>query len=176
MLCPCCQKKLDKAIFYNTEVDFCPVCLGVFFEEDELRQAKDERDKSLSWLDIDLWQDKTKFKISRGKLLCPACRLPLYDVYYGDSRIAVNVCNLCRGIWLDRGEFKRIIEYLKEEADWQILKKYGQNLAKELWEVFTGPETLKEEVSDFLIMLKMLNYKFSVQYPQIAKIISNLPR
>jgi len=176
MKCPRCQKKLDKAIFYNTEVDFCPQCLGIFFEEDELRQAKDEKDKNLKWLDIDLWRDEKKFKISYGMRLCPACRLPLYEVYYGDSKIIVDVCNLCQGIWLDRGEFKKIIEYLKEKAGWEVLNKYGKALSEEFREIFLGPETFREEVLDFLIILKVLNYKFTAQHQKITKIISNLPR
>ncbi len=176
MNCPRCQKPLEKAIFHNTEVDYCPQCFGIFFEEDELRQAKDTKDKNLSWLDIDLWQDEKKFKISYGIRLCPSCRLPLYEVYYGDSRIIVDVCNLCHGIWLDRGEFKKIIEYLKEKANWLTLQNYAKALFEEFQEIFTGPETLREEVLDFLIILKILNYKFAIQHPKITKIISNLPR
>ena len=192
MKCPRCQKPLEKAIFHNTEVDYCPQCFGIFFEEDELRQAKDAKDKNLSWLDIDLWQDEKKFKISYGIRLCPSCRLPLYEVYYGDSRIVaeagasspplrsarviVDVCNLCHGIWLDRGEFKKIIEYLKEKAIWLALQNYAKALFEEFQEIFTGPETLREEVLDFLIILKILNYKFAIQHPKITKIISNLPR
>ncbi len=176
MNCPIHKKTLAKAIFYNTEVDYCPACLGIFFDEDELRQVKDAKDKNLSWLDIDLWQDEKKFKISRGQRLCPSCRLPLYEVYYGQSGIVVDVCNVCHGTWLDRGEFKKIIDYLRETGDWKILNKYAQALSEEFWEIFTGPETLKEELLDFLIILKVLNYKFAVRHPKIAEIISNLPR
>jgi len=176
MFCPRCKIKLEKAIFYNTEVDYCPQCLGMFFEEEELRWAKDEKDKNLRWLDINLWQDQKKFKISYGIRICPSCRLPLYEVYYGDSRIIVDLCNLCQGIWLDRGEFKKVIEYLKNKADYDVLNNYVKNLSKEFWEIFTGPETLREEISDFLTILKLLNYKFVIQYPAIAKIISQLPK
>jgi len=176
MLCPYCKIKLEKAIFYKTEVDYCPRCLGLFFEEDELRQAKDEKDKNLAWLDIDLWKELRKFKISYGIRLCPACRLPLYEVYYGDSGIIVDVCNLCHGIWLDRGEFKKIIDYLKEKADWILLHQYGKALKEEFWEIFMGPESFREEVVDFLIILKLLNYKFLSQHTFLKKIISLLPR
>lgn len=176
MLCPRCQKELEEAIFYNTSVNFCPQCLGIFFEEDELRQAKDERDRDLRWLDIDLWKDKEKFKISYGIRLCPSCRVPLYEVYYGDSKIIVDVCNLCKGIWLDRGEFKKIIDYLKEKAEYEILNNYLKTLAQEFWEIFTGPESLRDEVLDFLAILKVINYKFLIQHPHLSKIISNLPR
>lgn len=176
MLCPRCKINLDQALFYHTEVDYCPRCLGIFFEKDELRQAKDEKDKNLSWLDIDLWKEETKFKLNRGIRICPFCRVPLYEVYYGDSRIIVDLCNLCQGIWLDRGEFKKIIEYLKERADWEILHNYTKNLIEEFWEIFTGPESLREEISDFLIILKLLNYKLLAQHSNIAKLISLLPK
>jgi len=176
MLCPLCKIGLEEAIFCNTGVNYCPRCLGVWFEEEELRWAKDEKDKNLNWLDIDLWKDEKKFKISFGIRLCPNCRLPLYEIYYGDSRIIVDLCNLCQGVWLDRGEFKRIIEYLKEKADYEILNNYFKNLAKEFWEVFTGPEILREEVLDFLTILKLLNYKFTTNHPIIAQIIANLPK
>lgn len=177
--CPRCGIKLDNCIFYNTEVDYCPQCLGIFFEKDELLQAKDTKDQELSWLDIDLWKDETKFRISYGIRLCPNCRLPLYEVYYGDSKIIVDVCNLCYGIWLDRGEFKKIIEYLKDKADWKILNEYTKTLLEQLWEVFSGfigPKSFRDELLDFFILLKLLNYKFNIQRSKIAKMISNLPR
>jgi len=175
-MCPRCKISLEKAIFYKTEVDYCPQCLGIFFEKEELRWAKDERDKNLRWLDIDLWKNKKLFKISYGIRLCPSCRLPLYEVYYGDSRIIVDVCNLCQGIWLDRGEFKKIIEYLKNKADYEVLNNYLQNLISEFWEIFTGPETLKEEILDFLTIFKLLNYKFASQHPTLTRVISQLPK
>lgn len=176
MLCPRCKKSLDKAIFYGVEADYCPTCLGIFFEEDELRLAKDAKDKDLNWLDVDIWKDEKKFKISYGIRLCPACRLPLYEVYYNDSKIIVDVCNLCRGIWLDRGEFKKIIAYLREKAGWEVLRHYVKNLFEEFREVFAGPETLREEILDLLTILKVINYKFLIHHPKIADIISSLPR
>lgn len=175
MKCPLCKIELDKAILHNVEVDYCPQCLGLWFDEEELRWAKDEKDRDLRWLDIDLWKEKDQFKISRGIRLCPSCRLPLYEVYYGRSGIIVDLCNLCHGIWLDRGEFKKIIEYLKMKADWEVLNHYVKKLAEEFWEIFTGPETLREEILDFLTILKLLNHKFIVQHPILFKIIANLP-
>ncbi|MDI6591611.1 MAG: zf-TFIIB domain-containing protein [Patescibacteria group bacterium] len=176
MLCPLCKIGLKEAILCNIGVNYCPKCLGIWFEEEELRWAKDEKDKNLNWLDIDLWKDKSKFRISKNQKLCPVCNLPLYEVNYGDSEIKVDLCNLCQGIWLDRGEFKKIIEYLKEKANYEVLNNYLKNLLKEASEVFTGPESFREEVLDFLIILKLLNYKFATQHPVIARIISQLPK
>ena len=176
MTCPICKIKLSSAILRNVEVDYCPHCLGLWFEEDELRWAKDEKDKDLMWLDIDLWKNPEKFKISRGLRSCPSCRVPLYEVYYGRSGIIVDVCNLCSGIWLDRAEFKKITNWLKETADKEILENYAKNLFSELGEIFIGPEILREEILDFLIILKLLNYKFTSQHPLISQMILSLPK
>jgi len=175
MLCPSCKKSLDRAIFCGVEVDYCPKCLGVFFEENELRLAKDERDKNLNWLDIDLWREKAKFKVSHTQKFCPACRLLLYEIDYGDSGVKVDLCNVCHGIWLDRGEFKTIIDYLKEKGSFKVLNNYAKTLAEEFWEIFNGPESLREEMLDFLTGLKIFNYKLVNQNPLIFQIIAQLP-
>ena len=175
MNCPICKKLLEKTIFLNTEIDYCPLCLGLWFEQDELRQAKDEKDRGLNWLDIDLWKDKKDFKISYGQKLCPSCRLPLYKINYGDSNIELDVCNICQGIWLDRGEFSKIIKYLKNKANFEVLNNYAKNLFQEFKEIFTGPETFREEILDFVTILKLLKYKFTIQQPLISKIISESP-
>lgn len=174
--CPKCKVPLSCSIVSGVEVDYCPKCYGLFFEEDELKWAKDEKDKELSWLDVDLWKNKEKLKVSHGIRLCPHCRVPLYEVYYGDSGVVIDVCNLCHGIWLDRSEFKKIIEWLEKEKDYQVLNNYTSNLLKELGEIFSGPEPLREEVNDFLMVLKMLRYKFLAQHPVISELILDLPR
>ena len=178
MFCPICKKQqLKEKIFHNTEVDYCPACLGIWFEENELKWAKDSKDQDLNWVDIDLWKNPEKFKISRGqRRLCPSCRMPLYEVYYGDSGIIIDVCNLCHGIWLDRKEFSKITNWLKEKADYELLNNYSVNLVKEFGEVFFGPDSLKEEVADFLTILKLLNYKLTAQYPTISKLILSVPK
>jgi len=176
MLCPHCKKILLSVILCNTEVDYCPTCFGLWFEEDELRLAKNDKDDNLKWLDIDLWEDEKKFNISQGIRVCPACRVPLYEVYYGGSGVNVDVCNLCHGIWLDRAEFKKIIYWLSKKADYEALHNYAKNLFAQFSEIFSGPKVLREEILDFLMILKILNYKFSAKHPKISQIISNLPK
>lgn len=176
MNCPIDKAELKQAIFYGVEVDFCPTCLGLWFEEDELRLAKDEKDKNLRWLDFDLWRDVKKFKIFLGIRLCPSCRLPLYEIYYGNSKVIVDVCNLCHGVWLDRGEFKKIIDYLREKAGYEILNKFAKNLLVEAAEILIGSETLREEILDFFAILKVLNYKLLTQQQKISEVILNLPK
>ena len=174
--CPACKtENLKKGLFYQTEVDYCPKCLGLWFDQDELRNAKDKKDEALRWLDVDLWQEPNKFKLSQSKKFCPKDIVPLYEVAYNDSKIKVDLCNLCSGAWLDRGEFKKIIEHLKKKEKDQTLYNYVSNLAQEGAEVFNGPETFKEELADFIALTKLLKYKFFVQHPTIVKLINQLP-
>ncbi|MEF8847004.1 MAG: zf-TFIIB domain-containing protein [Candidatus Paceibacterota bacterium] len=175
MRCPVCDNKLDKSVFNKTEVDVCPNCLGLWFEDDELRWAKDNADEGLTWLDVDLWEDETKFKISSEDKLCPSCRLPMYEVKYGDSDTRVDVCSVCKGVWLDRGEFKDIIDYLHEEADEEVLNDYLRNVIREGFEIFIGPEPVRDEIEDFVTIMKMLKYKIGARWPHISKVISDLP-
>ncbi len=176
MRCPLCNIPLEQAMVSNVEVDYCPHCYGLWFEEDELQFAKDEKDRDLRWLDTDLWKDPARFRISWGKRLCPIDRLPLYEVRYGDSPVKLDVCNLCRGVWLDRGEFKAIIAYLREKETYEALHNYSRNLLGELWEIFSGPELLREEIDDFFAILKLLRYKFITHHPAIAQFIVSLPK
>ena len=177
MNCPIHQnEEMQKSVFQGVEVDYCPKCLGLWFGKDELRQAKDEKLPDLNWLDIDLWQDKTKFRVSKGEMLCPKCEVPMYVVKYGDSDISVDVCNLCQGVFLDRGEFKKVADYLEQKGKKELVEHYWQNLVKEGIEIFTGPESLKEEIADFLAVLGLLNAKFVSQHPTISQIILSLPK
>lgn len=176
MICPNCKTKLEKTIFYKVEIDYCPFCLGMFFEEDELRQAKDEKDKSLCWEDVDLWEKKEKFKFSSSQKLCPKCEIPLYEVEYDISGIKVDVCNLCHGIWLDRGEFRKIIDYLKEKASYDIEKHPLKTLFEEVKEIFVGPESFKEEVLDVIWLIKLLSWRFLTKHPKISQSIKFFPK
>jgi len=176
MVCPICRINLQKVLFNNVEVDWCPKCLGLWFEQDELQWAKDAKDENIRWLDINLWEKEHEFRISSGQKLCPQDRLPLYEVRYGTSNIRVDLCNICQGIWLDRGEFQKIIQYLQKQADWELMHNYTKNFAEEFFEIFIGPESLRDEIADFLLLLKLFAHKFLAQHPTIAKLISEFPK
>jgi len=176
MFCPNDNEYLEKVLFHDIEVDYCPKCLGIWFDKDELRLAKDDKDKNLNWVDVDLWRDKKRFKVSLSDRRCPVCRISLREVGYDDSKVKVDFCKMCEGVWVDRGEFKQIINYLKRKSDYEILHRYAKNLSLELWEVFSGPETLREELGDFLTLLKLFNYKFITKHPYINILIEDLPK
>ncbi len=172
MQCPNCKKKtLERVNLLGADIEYCTECYGLWFDENELRQVKDKEDEYLNWVDVDLWKDKKKFEISKTNRLCPRCRMPLYEVDYDSSKVKVDICNVCKGVWLDRGEFEGIIEYLKEKCDYEVLNHLSKNVLEELWEVFSGPEKMREEISDFITILRLFLYKFREQHPYIATVI-----
>jgi len=63
-----------------------------------------------------------------------------------------------------------------KKADDEALHNYAKNLFAEFSEIFIGHEILREEILDFLAVLKILNYKFSSKHPKISQIISGLPK
>ena len=141
MICPNCKKEtLEKIRFHKSEVDICSQCHGIWFERDELRKSKDEKDQYLKWLDIDLWREDKKFQVSSFGKICPLCKKAFYEVRYGESNIKVDICNSCMSVWLDGGEFKKIIAYLKNIVDNKTLAKYFKHTFEEAKEIFTGPE------------------------------------
>jgi Zn-finger nucleic acid-binding protein len=127
-------------------------------------------------MDIDLWRDKKKFQVSRRDKHCPVDRAGLLEIKYDGSKTKIDFCKMCGGIWLDRGEFKQIMNYLKSKSDYEILHHYTKNLVSQLWEVFSGPETFRSELEDFLMLLKLFNYKFIIQHPRLNMLIDDLPK
>jgi len=188
MKCPKCKKELSEKIkISDVKVERCSNCGGLWFEKDELRLAKDKKapearwldieieDKSINWLQFDLWKDKGKFKVKKEIKYCPVDEIPLYQVSYGDTPIEIDVCGVCQGVWLDKGEFKKIIDHVKDKAGYEILYNYAKNLALETSEIFIGPESVKSEVIDLLILIKLLKYKLMVQHPELVKLFAKLP-
>jgi len=176
MLCPKCGDDLKEIKFSGVKVDNCSSCKGKWFEKNELRKAKDKKEERINWMDIDLWENEENFRISEKKAQCPDCGLPLYEVNYGDSDIEVDVCNMCEGIWLDEGEFKKVVGYLKEKAGDKIMNEYMKTLLEETGEVFVGPEPLQEELKDVINVLGLLKYRFAGKHPFISRVISKLPK
>jgi Zn-finger nucleic acid-binding protein len=176
MECPNDKEYLEKVLFHNVEVDYCPKCLGIWFDKDELRLAKDDKDKNLNWADFDLWRDKARFRVSRAHRQCPVDRVGLTEIKYDDSKVRMDFCKMCNGVWLDRGEFKQIINYLKNKSDYEVINHYTSNLIKQMWEVFSGPEKFRSELVDFLTLIKLFNYKFLAQHPHLNKLIEDMPK
>ncbi|UCH09628.1 MAG: zf-TFIIB domain-containing protein [Fidelibacterota bacterium] len=159
MNCPKCDHELAVKLLGTIQVDECPACGGTWFDRDELRQAKDQADPDLNWMDFELWKHQDRFKIKAQQVACPKCTVDMVVIDYGDTRIEIDHCPLCEGVWLDAGEFEKIIAALTQELLTKTLPEYIKASLEEAAEIIKGPERLLSEWRDFLTVFRMLQYR-----------------
>ena len=168
MKCPYCKTHdLTSCKVNDTQVHTCETCRGLWLTRTELEEIKDKIPND-AWFDLDVWDDKEKLKAQRTHEICPVCNVPLHSLDWDDSRIVITLCAKCNGIWLDRGQFEKVIDYIKQEANLDILDKYGATLKTKIQELFTGPKHLKDELFDVWIFLNMFQYKLVGKYPNLT--------
>lgn len=116
MICPKCQvARLIKrrAKGKNFSVEYCLKCKGVWFDRDELEALMPEAVREMKL---------PRHAQKDPECLCPKCNKTLYAFDYPETYVVINMCIRCGGIWLDRGEFKKIREVrrsLKQEVEMQ---------------------------------------------------------
>lgn len=99
--CPKCrtprlvEKRLSDRV---TLIDVCPVCRGGWFDARELAAV----------LSVAIDDFRPSADAERTARICPRCGIPLARIHYPETRVEVDACVDCRGLWLDRGEFREI--------------------------------------------------------------------
>ncbi len=117
MECPRCHKKLTsktiRDINVSIQVDHCNNCGGTWFDEGELSV-------------IDTLIEPTMLEIRKIpnmntqllKLECPSCNIKhkmIKTKHPRDSKVIMDFCETCKGIWLDKGELDAI-----QKENWLI--------------------------------------------------------
>ena len=171
----CNENELKQIKIGDIGVWHCEKCDGYWFDKDELRKVKDEKLDTAKWFDFDLWKDFSRLNTEKSKRICPVDNEDLYTLNYSDSDIRIDVCKKCYGIWLDKGELKKIIQHVRNKSDYEILHNYAKNYFNELGEIFTGPEGVRSEINDFLIISSMFKYKFLTEHPYLSEFLLKLP-
>jgi Zn-finger nucleic acid-binding protein len=172
--CPRCDVAFGGTEVGGLEVEQCSTCGGTWFEEEELRAAKDETDPDLAWMDFEIWRHGDRFEVSVKPLRCPRCGIDMAAVEYGDTRIEVDYCVRCQSVWLDAGEFEKIIAALEEELVGKDVPAYIAASLREARQVLAGPETLASEWKDFRTVLRMLEYRILSKNPAVARALETI--
>ena len=107
MNCPkCTTATLSVASVQGIDVDRCRVCGGIWFDEQELPRLLHVTPQELTPLRGGSTQDDLNHK--HGS--CPRDGTPLLRIYSAqNSSVVLDHCTQCRGIWLDGGEFERLL-------------------------------------------------------------------
>jgi len=176
MKCFKCQDDLERIDFRGIKVDECPKCHGRWFDRRELQKAKDNTDEDLCWLDFDPFAEQADpFKMAaEDGILCPKCSQPMTILTYKNSDVDINKCEQCEGIWLQDGEFRKIISYLEDLITSESATQYVIDSLKQLMEIVTGPEDRIAEVKDFLVILKLLKLRAAVEHSKIAEVTNKI--
>lgn len=82
---------------------------------------------------------------------------------YMDSKIVIDKCNKCQGVWLDKQEFEKIIKYLDQVVISKPASEYAKETVKEFSEILTGPENRTSEIKDFLSVLFFFQIRLSAE-------------
>lgn len=115
MRCPRDKGQLD-GCFYEDDiaVDECQECHGIWLDAGELEKVQEsmEHDHSGELKNIPDFAIRA-YRMAKAKreseLECPICGRPMDKNEYGYcSQIIIDVCSVCQGIWLDKGELEAL--------------------------------------------------------------------
>ncbi len=108
--CPQCRTSVlaEKTLSdQQTRIDVCPTCRGAWFDARELASVL-----SVAVDSLELPADAI-----RTSRICPKCGVPLSQIDYPETKIEVDVCGQCAGIWLDCGEFRDLNQQRARHQD-----------------------------------------------------------
>ncbi len=160
----------------EVEIDECEKCKGIWFEEDELRKVKDSTDHDLKWIDFEIWKHKDQFTTKSKNLPCPKCNKALVAIEYADTKTEIDYCPACKGTWLDKGEFKKIIDALTDELLTKTFSEYLKASIEEAKEIVTGPEGFISEWKDFTTVLRMMQFRLFVENPNLLDTVMTIQK
>jgi len=175
MRCPNCQHNLKQNDYKGVKIDECENCKGEWFDRDELRKAKDRTDDDLRWLDFELFDDKAnKYTTAPSERKCPKNSSEMSSLTYQDSKVVIDKCNICKGVWLDNHEFEKIIKYLEHIVVATPSSEYGKETLREFSEIFTGPENTISEIKDFMSIANFFSIRLQVENPWTIAMSENI--
>src|SRR5260370_34446210 len=108
MKCPDCQSELKVAKLKGINIHECIKCKGKWFERSELIRAKNKADDGLRWLDFDPFgEDAEKLSVASDGKPCPRCVKKMQSLAYSQSKVVIDKCQSCQGVWLAHGELAK---------------------------------------------------------------------
>ncbi len=114
MKCPVCKVTTVAVEYDKIELDYCPVCRGIWFDRGELELLLDSLTGGTARELVNSLLQKPRKTASEKNRKCPICRRVMSKVDVGsEEEILIDVCNAGHGLWFDGGESGAFIEQLK---------------------------------------------------------------
>jgi Zn-finger nucleic acid-binding protein len=116
MICPICHKGALIVEYQNIELDYCPICQGVWFDAGELDLLIDAAGLGDYRKYLDGIINAPEAATPEKKHKCPICYHKMKKAYIDtDKKIIIDVCHVGDGIWFDGGEVNRLVKTLLEK-------------------------------------------------------------
>ena len=173
--CPGCGAKLDLYSLLGIEFEGCPKCHGLWLGRDELRKLKNKVGiGELHWLNSEVDNIEQAAAIA-SKRICPQNdNGNLLSVVFGKSSVVLDWCPKCHGLWLDRGEYDKIVDYLRDKAGQSTIKEVEKEIAEDVKRLFkSGPETPVAELSDIAAAVTALINFTIFEHPTVFKLVTD---
>lgn len=114
MKCPACYNELTPRRAGQITVDVCDGgCRGIWFDNFELKRVDAAGAAALA----EIWRDQTITVDFVKKRKCPRCaeQTMLRRFFSRKRAVEIDECPNCGGLWLDAGEFERVLEELQPQ-------------------------------------------------------------
>ena len=173
--CPDCQNELKVAKLKGIEIYECLKCKGKWFDRSQLILATNKLDDGLRWLDFDPFgKDAEKLSVVSVGKQCPQCLREMRSLTYLQSKVIIEKCQSCEGVWLNHGELGKIILYLERVINTETVKGLTKDTFKDFIKIFTGDKGFITEVKDFLAVLNILRIRIAAEHPLLKKTWENI--
>ena len=108
MKCPRDGMTLTVVDNRGIEVDRCVQCKGLWLDYEELGMLEDKV------FDLGDLKGSTVYSPRTVDRACPRCGKDLIEFQYHGSRTELDMCPDHHGFWLDEGEDKQVLDYMRE--------------------------------------------------------------
>lgn len=108
MNCPVCKEPLVVLELEQIEIDYCTSCEGVWLDTGELElllETDEERNRLINlFMQAESHKEKSYY--------CPICGKHMLKFHIGEQeKVLVDKCKKNHGIWFDKGELKKVVEF-----------------------------------------------------------------
>jgi hypothetical protein len=175
MKCPDCRNILKPIECKGVIIHECIKCNGKWFQRDELQKVETREDDTVRWIDFEPFgKDMEKASVASEGKVCPKCLEKMQSLKYLKSKVVIDKCPDCRGVWLDRGELAKIIRFLKDLVDTMPAGELAKNAFKEFIKFFTFHKDIISEIKDFFAVFYLLELRIAVDHPKLAETSMNI--
>lgn len=116
--CPDCKTLLEAEDILGIQLDVCPKCAGIWFDDGELLKLKELGDAEMAEVDDAFVPADGETTRGDPKRLCPDCDLALQEfAYLYTSNVKLDSCEGCHGTWVEHGELRAMQAALATARD-----------------------------------------------------------